>query len=222
MLRVAVLCLAIGSGLPLPAVAVMAAALWQPMLLLVAIPCWLLLHRHRQRAEWPDADDEARFLRSLASELAGGASLRGALAVAADRAPRLELDSAARMATSGLPAHRVADSLAASLPVNGRLAGAAWLLAARSGGPAVAVAHDLAALAAEEGALRRERRSLTAQARASAWVVAALPAVLLAAMFGGGRLSVDDPALVPILAIGLTLQAAGVAVVVWMLRRAEQ
>lgn len=221
-MKVAVVAIGIAAGLPPVAIGVAAAAMWQPWLVLLGAPAWAVVQRRRGAAVRPDADDEALFLRSLAAELTGGASLRTALAAAAGRAPRLDLTMASRMAAAGLPAERVAGVLDGALPVNGRLASAAWLLAARSGGPAAAVAQSLAVLAAEEGALRRERRALTAQARASAWVVASLPVILLVAMVAGGRLFPADPALAPVLVVGLTLQAAGVACVAWMLRRADR
>jgi Flp pilus assembly protein TadB len=222
MVKVTVLAIGVAAGLPPITLGLAAAVMWQPFLILAGAPAWAVVEHRRRRSLRPGPDDEAVFLRSFAAELDGGASLRSALAVATDRAPRLDMAAAARMATAGLPAERVAASIEASLPVNGRLASAAWLLAASSGAPAAAVTQSLAVLAAEEGALRRERRALTAQARASAWVVGALPAVLLAVMLGGGRLSVADPALAPVLVAGLGLQIAGVAVVVWMLRRADR
>jgi Flp pilus assembly protein TadB len=113
--------------------------------------------------------------------------------------------------------------LGSALPVNGRMTAAAWLLAAESGGPAAAVMQSLAVRAAREGELIRERRALTAQARASAWVVAGLPAVLLVGAVGSGRLdTTGDPALGFIVALGVGLQALGVVVVVAMVRRAER
>jgi Flp pilus assembly protein TadB len=67
----------------------------------------------------------------------------------------------------------------------------------------------------------RERRALTAQARASAWVVAGLPVLLLAGMLVTGRLRpASDPALGLVIGVGVVLQALGVIVVWSMLRRA--
>ena len=92
----------------------------------------------------------------------------------------------------------------AALPVNGRLAAAAFRLAAVTGGRVAALFHTLAARAAEVGRLNRERRALTAQARASAWVVGGVPLALLAAAGGrpggSGRL-LAEPAGVVVLAV---------------------
>ncbi|HUG74888.1 MAG TPA: type II secretion system F family protein [Acidimicrobiia bacterium] len=210
------------SGVPLAVVGLVVLALWKPWLVVIGATGWAVLTRLRARADRPSADDEAAFLRAFAAEMSSGASLRSALATAVDQFPGLRLELAGRMARSGIAAHRIADVLSSARPVNGRLAGAAWLLAARSGGPAAAVAQMIAVLSAEHGELARERKALTAQARASAWVVAAIPLILLVATIGSGRVSLDDPGLMPILAAGIAMQAAGVAIVVTMLRRSAR
>lgn len=210
------------SGVPLAVVGIVVLALWEPWLVVIGATGWALFVRFRARADRPSADDEAAFLRAFAAEMSSGASLRSALATAADQFPGLRLELAGRMARSGVGADRIAGVLSSTLPVNGRLAGAAWLLAARSGGPAAAVAQMIAVLSAEHGELARERRALTAQARASAWVVAAIPVILLVATLGSGRVSLEDPGLMPILAAGIAMQAAGVAIVVTMLRRSAR
>lgn len=223
MLTATAAALALASGAPPWAVLAFLVVAWKPWLPLVAVPGWLAVEEVRRRRRAPGADDEAAFLRALAAELSAGASLRSALVAAAPRAPRLDLVAASRLAAAGMPAQRVAAAVRAALPVNGRLAAAAWLLAARSGGPAAGIAQALAARAAEEGVLRRERRALTAQARASAWVVAGLPAALLLAMAVTGRLApASDPALAAVLMVGLGLQASGAGLVWWMMRRAER
>ncbi|HEX9643700.1 MAG TPA: hypothetical protein VGC11_06870 [Acidimicrobiia bacterium] len=212
----------LASGVPLALVGLVVLALWEPWLVIAGASGWAVLARLRSHSDRPSADDEAAFLRAFAAEMTSGASLRSALATAVDHFPRLRLELAGRMARSGVAAPRIAEVLSSALPVNGRLAGAAWLLAARSGGPAAAVAQMIAVLSAEHGELARERRALTAQARASAWVVAAIPLVLLVASLGSGRVSFDDPGLMPILAAGVAMQATGVAMVVAMLRRSAR
>ncbi len=113
--------------------------------------------------------------------------------------------------------------LRSALYANGRIASASFVLAADSGGPAATVMQSLALRAARDGELQRERRSLTAQARASAWVVAGLPGVLLAGTIASGRLdSGGDALLGVIVAVGVGLQAAGVVVVAAMLRGADR
>ena len=110
----------------------------------------------------------------------------------------------------------------AALPGNGRLAAAAFRLASATGGRVAALFHTLAARAAETGRLSRERRALTAQARASAWVVGGMPVALLVLLAVTGRMGplLADPAGVVVLAVGLGLEAAGVGVVWLMVRGA--
>jgi hypothetical protein len=52
--------------------------------------------------------------------------------------------------------------------------------------------------------------------------VASIPLLLLVATLGSGRVSLDDPGLMPILAAGVAMQATGVAIVVAMLRRSAR
>ncbi|MDX1384833.1 MAG: type II secretion system F family protein, partial [Thermoanaerobaculia bacterium] len=159
---------------------------------------------------------------AMAAELAAGAPPRTALAAAASRDGDPALGRAARLAEAGMAVDLVSEELVVALPVNGRLAAAAWHLVATAGGPASAMFELLAVRAADEGSLRRERRALTAQARASAAVVAGLPIVLLLGMAATGRLRAGtDPALGLVVAVGLGLQAAGLAVVWTMLRRSS-
>lgn len=181
---------------------------------------WAGWHRRRRRA---GPDEEAAFLLALSAELIAGASLRSSLDSAGGRSSRLPLRAASRAAAAGLPAPLIAGMLGDALAVNGRIAAAAWLLAAESGGPAAAVMQSLAVRAAREGELIRERRALTAQARASAWVVAGLPFVVLTGSFASGRLDIaGDPALGVVVAVGLALQIVGVAVAAMMVRRSER
>jgi len=223
MVTVVLAAVGISVGVPLALVAMAWVAATHPALALTGIAGYAGFTRWQARWTRPGPDDEAGFLQTLSAELTGGASLQSALVAAADRSERLPLHGAARAAAAGLPAPRVAGLLGAALPVNGRMTAAAWLLAAESGGPAAVVMQSLAVRAAREGELIRERRSLTAQARASAWVVAGLPAVLLAGTVVSGRLdAAGDPALGLVVVIGVTLQAIGVAVVVAMVRRAER
>lgn len=220
MLSVAVLCLAIAGGAPLPVVAVAALALWRPLWLLAAAALWAVLARRRRRRAGPG--DEADFLQGLAAELGAGASLRSAVVAAAARTPALDLGRACRLAGAGLPAEQVGRALQAALPVNGRLASAAFRLASVTGGKVAGLFHTLAGRAAEVGRLERERRALTAQARASAWVVGGLPLALLVVLAATGRTGalLRDPAGPIVLAAGLGLEAAGLAAVWSLVRRA--
>ena len=219
MLSVALLSLSIAAGAPLLVVAVAALAFWRPLWLLAAAGLWALLARRRRRRAGPG--DEADFLQGLAAELGAGAALRSGVVAAAARAPALDLGRACRLAGAGLPAEQVGAALQAALPVNGRLAAAAFRLASSTGGKVAGLFHSLAARAADVGRLERERRALTAQARASAWVVGSLPVAVLVMLAATGRAGtlLGDAAGPVVLALGLGLEAAGVAVVWLMVRR---
>ncbi|MFH1330518.1 MAG: hypothetical protein ABIJ48_07715 [Actinomycetota bacterium] len=220
MLSAVVLALALAAGAPFPVLGVAVLAIWQPLWLLAAAAVWTVVARRRRRLTRAGPADEAGFLQGLAAELDAGASLRAAVAAASTRAPSLDLARACRLADAGLPAEQVGEALQAALPVNGRLAAAAFRLAAVTGGRVAALFHTLAARAAEVGRLNRERRALTAQARASAWVVGGVPVALLVLLALTGRTGrlLADPAGGVVLAVGLALEAAGVAVVWSMVR----
>lgn len=208
--------LGLAAGWPLAVLGVAAGVAMAPVPTFVGVLGVGAVAAVRRRRDRPGPDAEAAFLRGVAAELAGGASLRAALAGAPSGG--LETGPAVRAAAAGVSADRVARLLADALPVNGRVVAATWVLAAESGGPAAALFQSLARRATDEGDLIRERRSLTAQARASAWVVAGLPVVLLAGSLASGRLDPGDPVVAVVLAVGGALQVAGIAVVVAMVR----
>lgn len=218
MLSAAVLALALAAGVPPVVVGVAALAFWRPLWLLAAAGLWAVLARRRRGRAGPG--DEADFLQGLAAELGAGAALRAAVVAAAARAPALDLDRACRLAGAGLPARQVGEALESALPVNGRLASAAFRLASITGGRVAGLFHSLAGRAAEVGQLERERRALTAQARASAWVVGGLPLALLVILTVTGRTGalLEDPVGPVLMGVGLALEAAGVGIV-WLMVR---
>ena len=220
MLSAVVLALALAAGAPSPVLGVAVLAMWQPLWLLAFAAVWAVVAHRRRRLTRAGPADEGGFLQGLAAELDAGASLRAAVVAASTRAPALDLAWACRLADAGLPAEQVGEALQIALPVNGRLAAAAFRLAAATGGRVAALFHTLAARAAEVGRLNRERRALTAQARASAWVVGGVPVALLLLLTLTGRTGrrLADPAGGVVLAVGLALEAAGVAVV-WLMVR---
>jgi tight adherence protein B len=222
VLTAVVAALAVAAGAPLPALAAAVLAMWQPLWLLAAAAAWAVAARKRRRQAGPG--DEADFLQGLAAELHAGASLRSAVVAASARAPALDLSRACRLADAGLPAGAVGEALESALPVNGRLAAAAFRLASATGGRVAALFHTLAGRAAEVGRLERERRALTAQARASAWVVGGAPLALLLLLVVTGRVRplLADPVGPVVLAVGIGLEAVGVAVVWLMVRGAHR
>ena len=161
--------------------------------------------------------DEVQLLTAVVTALRAGHSLRTAIAVAVDGTPTLA--TAGRLARIGAPIAEVGSALG-GLPVNGKRIGGALTVLELTGGRATAVFNRLLAGAVREADLARERRQLTAQARASALVVAALP--VAATILSGGRqlvgLAQSGSVGLAMTAIGILLQAAGL-VIVWRLAR---
>lgn len=161
--------------------------------------------------------DEIQLLAAVVAALRAGHSLRTAIAVALDS--DADFAAAGRLARIGAPITEVGTALA-GLPTNGKRIRAALAVLELTGGRAVAVFDRLLARAVGEAELARQRRQLTAQARASASVVAALPVV--ATVMSSGR---QVAALAQSGAIGLTMTVAGVLLqvaglaVVWRLAR---
>ena len=170
----------------------------------------------------PPAAAEGALHTAMASELRGGASLRGALSSAAADAPGIDLRRAVRYAAAGADIAKVAEALEECLPVTGVSAAAAIQLSAGSGARAASAFDALADRAAFEASVAREHRALTAQARLSALVVGGGPLVVAAVLLVTGRARVlIDHGAVGITAglVGLGLELAGVAVVIALLRR---
>jgi Flp pilus assembly protein TadB len=121
------------------------------------------------------------------------------------------------LAAAGRPAGEVVPALQVALPVNGRMAGAAYRLVSDTGGRAAAVFAALAVRAADAGDIERERRALTAQARLSAWLVGGFPAGVTVAMavVGRGPSLQGAGAVISLLGIGLIVAGGtGVALMV--------
>ena len=157
----------------------------------------------------------------LASAVAAGLSLRQAIVRAARDTPdplgtelrrasgEMELGARVDDALAGL-AQRLPD------PDLGLLV-TAILVQRRTGGDLARALRDMAARLEERGRLARELRGATAQARATAWMVAALPLV------GAGLAEAAAPGLVArtaatpvgaaVLVVAVLLQLAGIAII---------
>ena len=154
----------------------------------------------------------------LAAALQAGLSLRQALARAARDAPepcRQELARAVDELALGSRLEAALESLAARVPVHDlRIMVTAILVQRRTGGNLARALSGLAVRLEERGQLARELRGATAQARMTAWLVAALPlgAAVMAEVAAPGTLARvlgEGPGL-PLLAASLTLYGAGV------------
>lgn len=157
----------------------------------------------------------------LASAVAAGLSLRQAIVRAARDTPdplgaelrrasgEMELGARVDDALAGL-AQRLPD------PDLGLLV-TAILVQRRTGGDLARALRDMAARLEERGRLARELRGATAQARATAWMVAALPVVgaALAEAAAPGLIArtASTPIGTAVLAASVMLQAAGILII---------
>ncbi len=116
----------------------------------------------------------------------------------------------------------VADEVAAC-PGMGAIA-TAVRVSAMTGASAVPVFDSLAAEAADEAALARERRELTVQARLSIAVVAGFPIAVLCYQVVSGQamqLVRRGPIGVGLLVVGVSLLGLGLGIVALLMRRAR-
>lgn len=188
----------------------------KPYWFLAAVTGWAIYSRVRRgRHHGPRA--EAAFLEGIAGELRSGASLRGAIADAAQRTD-LDLAFPVRLATAGRPMPQIAAALRPSLPVNGPVAAPALILASRSGTSVAPLFDALAVRAAEAAEEERERQTLTAQARLSAWLIGGVPAAIAGAIYLAGDVAVSSGPGMMIAIVGFGLQGVG-AVAVWAMVR---
>jgi tight adherence protein B len=154
----------------------------------------------------------------LAAALQAGLSLRQALARAARDAPepcREELRRAVDELSLGSRLETALEGLVARVPAHDlRIMVTAILVQRRTGGNLARALAGLAARLEERAQLARELRGATAQARMTAWLVAALPlgAAVMAEIAAPGTLARvlgEGPGL-PLLTVSAALYGAGV------------
>jgi Flp pilus assembly protein TadB len=224
MLITVLLALGVAAGLHPALLALTAVSAVDPGLALAGIAGWAVVARIRNRHRQPGPDTEAVFFRALSAELRTGASLRAAIAAAADRVPAIDLHDAARRASAGMPMTEIGDEVEQQFPVNGRLAAIALRLSDWSGARTADTFDAIAARAADAAELARERRAATAQAKISALIVGIAPVAVSTLILASGRADglVGRGAIGwAIFAVGLGLEVAGLALVALMVRRAS-
>jgi tight adherence protein B len=154
----------------------------------------------------------------LAAALQAGLSLRQALARAARDAPepcRRELSRAVEELALGSRLESALEGLVSRAPAHDlRIMVTAILVQRRTGGNLARALSGLAARLEERAQLARELRGATAQARMTAWLVAALPlgAAVMAEMAAPGTLSrvLGEGPGPPLLAVSALLYGCGV------------
>lgn len=225
MLTAVLLAGGLAVGIPPLVIAVAALAVIEPRLVLAGAAVWGVAAALRRRPVRVVPDDEATLFRAIAAELRSGASLRSALADAAQRVPRIELDRPVRLAAAGMSMTDVAGSVESQLPANGQLAAAAFRLSDWSGARVADTFEGLAERAAATAELARERKAATAQARLSALIVGVAPlaftGLLVATGRGAGLVSHGGLGWL-VLAVGIGLEVIGLVIVAAIVRRAER
>jgi hypothetical protein len=177
VIEVACLAIAVASGVDLRRIALIAGALFLPLVVAGVIA----LH-------WLQARPDSRhrpslFCEGVASELRAGATLRDALAAAATSVgTTLELSHSTPMA-------EVAARIAAELPTIGREIRLTVAAAAKSGSDAAAIFDEIGVLALSQDEVAHEVRVATAPGRATALVLVAAPLFYLLTRLGDGGLT---------------------------------
>ncbi|GIU91177.1 MAG: hypothetical protein KatS3mg011_0083 [Acidimicrobiia bacterium] len=215
-----VVALALLHRVPWPVLGLAAGAYWwpAPTAVIVGVLSLRSLRSHPDRTA-PDSE----ILVALASELRAGQSLRAALAAVGEGHPRF--GEPARLAAQGRPMAEVADAVETALGDAGRLAAAAFRLAAEVGGAPARLFEDLAVQVLDSEELDRERRAATAPALLQGMVVGGLPLLLLVWMLADGRLAAlaaSSLAGAVIVTVGSSLTLAGVASTAYLVRRATR
>lgn len=167
------------------------------------------------------ADAMPAVAQMLAGAVAAGLSLRQALVRAARDTPD-PLGAELRQASAEMElGARVDDALAAMAarlpdPDLGLLV-TAILVQRRTGGDLARALRDMSGRLEERARLARELRGATAQARATAWMVAALPVMgaALAEAAAPGLLAstASSPAGIAVLVVSVGLQALGIVII---------
>jgi len=173
----------------------------------VAVAAAIVYWRRRR----DHAIDEAGFLRTIATSVAAGSTLRSAIRNAD---PMIVTPRTRRLCDAGTSMAQVGRSLQDSLVHNGRTFAAVCSLSERTGSMLAPTLHVLADRAADIAELKRHRGVATAQARFSAAIVGMAPLAVTAGLIVLRGMPGDgSPIAFASIVIGGAMQLAGVAVV---------
>ncbi len=167
---------------------------------------------HRWRTRLDPVIDEQQFFLAVHGELRAGASLRHAIATAAQAQPG-DIAADIHCSAAGYQPLAAVCATLRQLPQTGGAAAMATRVAMESGGRAADVFLRLADRARVNADLQRQRRTLTAQARMSAAVVGSLPLLWLVAG-GWNRLQIlisNGGGMVA--AVGIAMETLGISLV---------
>lgn len=172
------------------------------------------VHRRKLRSE---LIDEAGFLRTIATSVSAGSTLRSAIR-SGDR--QIVTSRTRRLCDAGVSMAKVGRSLQPSLVHNGSTFAAVCSLSERTGSMLAPTLHVLADRAADVADLDRHRSVATAQARFSAMIVGLAPLAVTGGLIVMRGLPGDgSPIAVASIALGSAMQVVGVAVVFFLASR---
>ncbi|HEY5889501.1 MAG TPA: hypothetical protein VIW94_02215 [Acidimicrobiia bacterium] len=205
---------AMGAGVDLRVVAIIAMALRFP-LLSVSL---LMFHLIRSR---PGRDTRAAtFCQEVAREIRAGESLRAALDGAAQIVAATGISEAI---ATGDTIEQLLPGLRREFPEVGEELASVVQSVAVSGASAAPLFDELGDLALAQVEIAEEIKVATAPARASAMVLVGLPIVYLGYQVGMGRLQTltARPIQQGLASIGLALVVVGIGIGFWLVRRAS-
>jgi Flp pilus assembly protein TadB len=179
----------------------------------VGIAAFIVHRRTRRSSEV----DEAEFLRTIATSVAAGSTLRSAIR-SGDR--RVVSARTRRLCDAGVSMARVGRDLEPALVHNGAAFAAVCSLSETTGSLLAPTLHVLADRSADINDLRRHRGVATAQARFSAVIVGMAPLAATAGLIVLRGMPGDGSSVaVAAIAIGSAMQVAGIVVVFVMASR---
>lgn len=203
------LAIAITSGVAPMLVGAAALVAVQPVLGIGALGAVAVAQRHSRKSR--DTSDEVGFFRYLASSVEAGMSLR--LAIRAGD-PSIVTHKTRFLCDAGIPIEEIGQSMASTLPTNGRTFSAVCAFAEHAGSQLAPTLHSLAGLAEADRDRRRKQRVATTQARFSAGVVGLVPlAVTGLVLLLRGWPDLDNLWVAVPIAVGVSLQVLGLVIV---------
>lgn len=174
----------------------------------------VIVHRRKRCTEMID---EAGFLRTIATSVSAGSSLRSAIR---DGDRRVVTSRTRRLCDAGVSMAKIGRDLQPSLVLNGSTFAAVCSISERTGSMLAPTLHVLADRATAVADLRRHRGVATAQARFSAGVVGLAPLGVTAGLIVMRGVPGDgNPIALASMVLGSAMQLAGVAVVFVMASR---
>ncbi len=204
---------AINAGVDLRVAALLAMAVWFPLLSLFP----LAIHIYRSR---PGRDTRAAmFCQAVAREIRAGASLRAGLEGAAQIVAAPEISNGI---AHGNTIEQLLPTLRREFPEVGVELTSVVQSVAVSGAPSAPLFDELGDLALAQVEMAEEIKVASAPARASALVLVGLPIAYLGYQVGAGRLQTltARPIQQGLASIGLALVVVGIVASFWLVRRA--